>query len=72
MVNCAISAKICVKIAQAETLGDFCNFSIKITNFYADFGQNSYFKAITYQLKAFKISLNVLNRINEVQVLQVL
>jgi len=25
-------------------------------------------KAITYQLKAFKISLNVLNRINEVQV----
>jgi len=29
----------------------------------------SYYKAITRQLKAFKISLNVLNRINEVQVL---
>jgi len=54
---------------RAPALGDFCNFSIKITHFYADFGQNSYFKAVTYQLKAFKISLNVLNRINEVQVL---
>jgi len=34
-------------------LGDFCNFSVKITHFYAHFGQNSYFKAITHQLKAF-------------------
>jgi len=38
-------------------LGDFCNFLIKITYFYAYFGQDRYFKAITYQLKAFKISL---------------
>jgi len=30
----------------ASTLGGFCNFSIKITHFYAYFGQNSYFKAI--------------------------
>jgi len=50
-------------------LGDFCNFSIKITHFYAYFGQNSYFKAITHQLKSFKINLNVLNRINEIQIL---
>jgi len=42
-------------------LENFCNFSVKITYFYAYFGQNSYFKAITHQLKAFKISLNVLN-----------
>jgi len=27
-------------------LGDFCNFLIKITYFYAYFGQNRYFKAI--------------------------
>jgi len=40
--------------AEPPALGDFCNFSIKITYFYAYFGQNSYFKAITYQLKAFK------------------
>jgi len=33
---------------------DFCNFSIKITQFYAYFGQNSYFKAITHQLKTFE------------------
>jgi len=48
-----------------------CNFSIKITHFYAYFGPNSHFKAISYQLKAFKTSLlNILNRINnEVQVL---
>jgi len=50
-------------------MGDICNFSIKITHFYAYFGQNSYFKAITHQLEAFKISLNVLNRINEFQAL---
>jgi len=53
----------------SQTLGNFCNFSIMITQFYAYFGQNSCFKAIIHQLKAFKISLNVLNRINEVQVL---
>jgi len=45
------------------------NFSIKITHFYAYFGQNNYFNAKTHQLKAFKSSLIVLNRINEVQVL---
>jgi len=42
--------------AETPSLGDFYNFSIKITNFYAYFGQNSYFKAIMHQLKAFKIS----------------
>jgi len=31
------------------------------------FGQNSYFQAITHQIKAFKISLNVINRINKVR-----
>jgi len=36
---------------EPPELGDF---SIKIMHFYAHFGQNSYFKAITYQLKAFK------------------
>jgi len=35
-------------------MGDFCNFSIKITHFYANFGQNSNVKAITQQLKAFE------------------
>jgi len=39
----------------ALALGDFCNFVIKITYFYAYFGQNRYFKAITHQIKAFKI-----------------
>jgi len=38
-------------------------FFNKITHFYAYFDQNSYFKAITHQLKAFKISLKVINRI---------
>jgi len=33
-------------------LGDF---SIKITHFYAYFGQHGYFKAITPQLKALKL-----------------
>jgi len=46
-----------------------CYFSLKITHFYAYFDQNIYLKAIKHQLKAFKICLNVLNRINEVQVL---
>jgi len=55
--------------ANLSALGDFCNFSMKITIFLCIFHPNSYFKAITYQFKAFKISLNVLNRINEVQVL---
>jgi len=55
--------------AEPPPLGDFCNFSIKITRFYAYFGQNNYFEGMTHQLKAFKISLNVLNRINEVKVL---
>jgi len=50
-------------------LGDICNFSTKITHFYAHFGQYNYFEAITHQLKTFKISLKrMLNRINEVQV----
>jgi len=50
-------------------MGDFCNFSIKITHFYAYFGQNkANFKAIT-QLKVFKISVSILNRMNEVQFL---
>jgi len=34
--------------------GNFCNFSIKITYFYAYFGQNGYFEAKTHQLKAFE------------------
>jgi len=55
--------------ALPPSLGDFCNYSIKITHFYTYFGQNSYFKAITRQLKGLKISLNALNRINEVQLL---
>jgi len=44
--------------ANLSALGDFCHFLIKITLFYAYFSQNSYFKAITHQFKAFKISLN--------------
>jgi len=39
---------------KVPALGDFCNFSIKITHFYAYFGQNGYFKAIIHQLKAFE------------------
>jgi len=42
-----------VLAADPPVLGDFCNFSIKITNFYAyvvyaHCGQNSYFKAISH------------------------
>jgi len=49
---------------------DFCKFSIKITYLYAYVIQNSYLKAITHRLKAFKKqSLSVLNRINKVQIL---
>jgi len=40
--------------ARGSALGDFGNFSIKIAHFDAYFGQNSYFKAITHQLKAFE------------------
>jgi len=47
--------------AESPALGNFCYFSIKIMHFYAYFGQNSCFKAITHQLKACKISLNVIN-----------
>jgi len=50
---------------EPSALGNFATFLIKITHFYANFGQNSYFEAITHQLKAFKISLYVLNRIND-------
>jgi len=55
--------------AKSPALGDFCNFPIKITLFYAYFGQITYFKVVSHQFKSFKISLNVLNRINEEQVL---
>jgi len=37
-----------------KALGNFCNFLIKITHFYAYFVKNRYFKAITDQLKAFE------------------
>jgi len=37
---------------EAKELGDFCNFSIKITH-YTCFGQNSYFKAINSTIKVF-------------------
>jgi len=47
----------------------FLQFFNKIIHFYAYFGQNRCFKSITHHLKAFKINLNVLNRINKVQVL---
>jgi len=40
--------------AELSVLGDFCNFLTKLTHFYAYFGQNSYFKVIIHQLKAFK------------------
>jgi len=40
---------------EPPALGNFYNFSMKITHFYACFSQNSYFKAITYQFKAFKL-----------------
>jgi len=54
---------------EAPSAGRFLQLLNKNNTFYAYFGQNSYFKVITHQLKAFKISLNVLNRINEIQVL---
>jgi len=36
-------------------------------HFYAYFGQYSYFKSITHQLKALKINLNERHRINELK-----
>jgi len=51
-----ISKAICVRVrVSVRVSGDFCNFSIKIKHFYACFGKNSYFKAITQQLKAFEL-----------------
>jgi len=50
-------------------LGDFCNFSIKITHFMHILAKIVILKAITHQLKTFQIGLNALNRINEVDVL---
>jgi len=38
-------------MSGGKALGGFCIFSIKITNFYAHFGQNSYFKVITHKLR---------------------
>jgi len=38
--------------AKPPALGDFSNFLLKITHYYAYFVQNSYFKAIAHQLKA--------------------
>jgi len=38
--------------AEPPALGNHCNFFDKNNVFYAYFGQTSYFKAITYQLKA--------------------
>jgi len=35
-----------------------CNFSTKIMHFYAYFGQNSYHRATTHQLKAFEKQSN--------------
>jgi len=53
----------------APSDGRFLQFKKKMAHFYTYFGLNSYFKAMFHQAKGFKISLNVLNRINEVQVL---
>jgi len=40
---------------KPPSLGNFCNFSIKMTHFYAYLMvKYSYFKAITHQLKAFE------------------
>jgi len=53
-----------------ETLsaGQFGNFLMKITHFYAYLGQNNILKQ-THQLKAFEKQSKRTNRINEVQVL---
>jgi len=42
------------KEKEVFLLGDFCNFSIKKTYFYAYFGQNNYLTAITHKLEAFE------------------
>jgi len=55
--------------SEAPIAGRFLQNFNKNNAFYAYFDQNSYFKAIIHQFKAFKSSLNVLNRINEVKVL---
>jgi len=55
-------------MAGVPSTGNFYNFSIKVTHFYAYFDQNSYFKAVTHQ-NHLESSLNVLNSINEIQVL---
>jgi len=41
---------------------DFCNFLIKIVYFYAYFGQNRYFKAITHQLKEFPPAFRIFTK----------
>jgi len=51
---------------EDPSAGRFLQFFHKNNTFLYIFRANSYFKAI--KLKAFKISLNVLNRINEAQV----
>jgi len=58
---------VCPGRRQGDALGDFCNFSLKITHLYEYFGQNSYFKKQLVNLKHLKSSLNVLNRVTEVQ-----
>jgi len=55
--------------AETPVAGRFLLFFNKNNAFLCIFRPNSYFKAITHQLKWFKISPNVLNRINKVQVL---
>jgi len=57
--------------ARAHSTRQFLQFFNKSNTFLGIFRPNNYFKAISHQLKAFKISLNipVLNKINEVQVL---
>jgi len=61
LAGCGVAEDFCnfsIKITFSIKIKIFNknNFSIKKT-FYSYFGQNSYFKAITHQIKAFKISL---------------
>jgi len=42
------------KARGPTALRDFCNVLINITHFYTHFDQNSYFKTMTHQLKAFE------------------
>jgi len=55
--------KICLQPPKARGCGEKCSRADRVLQFfnknnaflqYAYFGQNSYFKAITYQLKAFE------------------